>query len=90
MLGARWGMLAPQLVHEQVTMNRLVYIQEQDRQQRPLLPAAQVGGGPVDGDFQLPQQAITDHFTPPSTVKHARARADSWRKGVLACDVSFL
>ena len=91
MLGARWGMLAPQLVYEHVTVNRLVRVQQQDRQQRPLLQATQVDGGPVDGDFQRPQQAITDHVASPKAQSSTPGpRANRWRKGVLACDVSFL
>jgi hypothetical protein len=50
--------------------------------------AAQVDGGPVDGNFQRPWKAIP--ITSPGIVNHARVRAGSWRKGVLACDVSFL
>ena len=42
-------------VDEHVTMNRLIRMQQQDRQQRPLLQAAQVDSGPVDNDFQRSQ-----------------------------------
>jgi hypothetical protein len=56
MLSARRGMLAPQPVHEHVTVNRLVRVRQQDRQQRPLLQSTQVDGGPVDGDFQRPSR----------------------------------
>jgi hypothetical protein len=77
MLGARWGMLAPQPVDEHITVNRLVGVQQQDRQQRPLLQAAQVDGGPVDGDFQRPQEAITDHFAPP---RHSQPRPGACRQ----------
>ena len=50
--------------------------------------AAQVDGGPVDGNFQRPWKAITDHI--PRHSQPRPVRAGSWRKGVLACDVSFV
>ena len=46
-------------------------VQQQDRQQGPLLPAANVQGVPVEGNLERPEKAIVDHFPPsPSTVKH--------------------
>ena len=52
-------------------MNRLVRVQQKDRQQGPLLRAAYIGGMPVYRDLERPQKAIFKH-TP--TPQHSQAR----------------
>ncbi len=66
-----WRMLAPELVDEHIPMNRLVRVQQQDRQQGPLLEAADVNAAPVDGNLKRPEKAIVDHFPTP---EHSEAR----------------
>jgi hypothetical protein len=66
-------------------------VEQQDRQQGPLLQAADVNGMPVDRYFERPEKAIVDHFPQlPSTVKHAKAPADSADSEAASSHVSFL
>jgi hypothetical protein len=46
-------------------------VEQQDRQQGPLLQAADVNGMPVHRDFERPEKAIVDHFPTP---EHSQAR----------------
>ena len=52
-------------------MDRLVRVEQQDRQQGPLLQAPNVNGMPIDRHFERPQKAIVDHFPAP---EHSQAR----------------
>src|SRR5262249_30997608 len=75
--GTWWGMLAPELVDEYITMNRLVRVEQQNREQAPLFRAADVHHVSVEDNFERPEQAIVDHSPHfPTTVKHVWARAD--------------
>jgi hypothetical protein len=70
MFGARRRMPGSELVNEHITVNRLIRVEQQDRQQGPLLQAANVNSMTIDRDFERPQKAIFDHFPAP---EHSQA-----------------
>jgi len=76
-------MLAPELVDEHVAVNGLVRVQQQDRQQGPLLQAANVQGVPAGGSFERPKKAIVDHF-PPSPAQSSTSKAGRDSAGIAA------
>ncbi len=67
------GMLAPQQVDEPIDRDDLSRVQQQDREERPLLRRAELGDQPVRGHRECPQKAkvhcVRRHWrVPPFTI----------------------
>lgn len=59
-------MLTPQLVDKHIAGHRLVRPEEEDREQRPLLQAANIKGVAIDVSLDRPQKAVIDHPRSPT------------------------
>jgi hypothetical protein len=68
MLGTHRGLLAPQLMHEHITRDRLVRPQQQDDQQRTQPWAANVNHPAVRADLKLPENPVVDHVAASPTL----------------------
>src|SRR5215469_3553887 len=71
-LRARGRMLSPQPLSQAIPGHRLVRVKKQDREQRPLLAAADVQEPAVNARLYRPEQPVIDHCQgPPRALRQA-------------------